>query len=154
MTPSTTDVPGLRDFVIPQCICTDSDFVNGPEDSPGTPTCSQGRWVDITNQQQQGSFGGLENGLMTVADLIAFADSALATDCARSTGVCGSSTCATAFDPDDPIRIGEIEWALRALNECFSGHSMANSALPPQLLNNCTCKDVSSQASGLACPIS
>ena len=134
--PPPFPLPGLGDFVIPSCICTDSDFDNS-NDQPGTPSCSDGRFVDLTNQLQQGPFAGLEDGLTTVNGLIAFADSALASDC-NGNGIC-TNTCGTAFAPDDPVRIGEMEWALQAINECFSGRSQVDHTSAPRLLDATNC---------------
>jgi hypothetical protein len=119
--------PGLGDFVLPQCLCTNTTAYG----DCGTA----GRWIDNSNQQLQGRAAGLEDGLTTVDDLIAQADEALGSDCNRS-GVC-SSTCSTAFAPPDPIRIGEIEWTLKAVNECFSGTGADGQ--PPRVVSGCTC---------------
>jgi hypothetical protein len=106
---------GLGDFVLPACLCTNSTaFATQP-----TLDCRVGRKIDNTAQQIQGAAAGLEDGMTTVDDLIAQADEALGSDCNRS-GVC-ASTCGTAFAPPDPIRIGELEWTLQSVNECFSG---------------------------------
>jgi hypothetical protein len=95
-------------------ICTGNSQCPG-----GTCPAAQGggRVIDNSSQQQQGAAAGLEDGLTTVNDLIAQTDEALSADCTRS-GVC-SDTCGTAFTAPDPIRIGEMELALQAINECF-----------------------------------
>ncbi len=101
---------GLGNFVLPTCLCTDTKAF---------ADCQVGRRINNTAQQQQGKWAGLEDGITTVNDVIAFADQALGSDCNRS-GVC-TSTCSTAFAPPDPIRIGEMAWTLQSVNECFSG---------------------------------
>jgi len=103
--------PSLGDFIVPACLCT----AKCPH-LPGGGAC---RRINNTNQQNQGGGGGLEDGNTTVNDLIAFADQALSADCGRG-GSC-TQTCSTAFAPPDPVRIGEITWALQAINECFAG---------------------------------
>jgi hypothetical protein len=135
---TTVGVEGVGDFVIPQCICTDSDF---GDDIPNNPdSCRNGRWINLTQELIQGPYGGLENGLTTVNDLIAFANVALSSSCSQS-GHCGESACSTAFFPDDPIRVGEMEYALRAVNECFSGHVHGASG-PPHLIDRYNCMGV------------
>jgi hypothetical protein len=112
-------LPGLGDFIIPPCLCTNTT-------AAVSPSCSAGRKIDNTNQQVQGAAAGLEDGLTTVSDLIAFADQALGSDCSGS-GIC-TSTCGTAFAPPDPVRIGEMAWALQSINECFSGTAPGGAA--------------------------
>jgi hypothetical protein len=82
------------------------------------PTPGGCRLINNSNQQNQGGGGGIEDGITTVRDLIDFADQALSAGCERG-GSC-IQTCSTAFAPPDPVRIGEMAWALQAINECFA----------------------------------
>jgi hypothetical protein len=106
--------PALGDMVIPPCLCTDLC----PYSGTSNPTGGGCRRINNTTQQNQGGGGGLEDGITTVNDLLDFADQALSADCSRG-GSC-TQTCGTAFAPPDPVRIGEMSWALQAINECFA----------------------------------
>ncbi len=110
------DRTGLGDFILPVPVCTGSNCVANLCTATNCPT---GRSLDTTGMMWQGLAAGIENGQMTVNDLIAMADQILSADCG-SAGSC-TNTCGTAFAPPDPIRVCDVAGALDAVNGCFHG---------------------------------
>jgi hypothetical protein len=100
-----TTPPGLASFVLPTRLCTTN--------------CPRGRVVNPNPMKFQTGAVGVADGQTTVAGLLAFADQAL------SVTHCRAGTCTETNDkavlPPNPIRLSDIENALRAVNECFQG---------------------------------
>ena len=100
-----TTPPGLERFVLPSRLCTTA--------------CPQGRVVNPNPMRFQTDAVGVADGITTVGGLIAFADQVLGeTHCRPGTCVATSRKAAL---PPNPIRLSDVETALRAVNECFRG---------------------------------
>lgn len=97
--------PGLAELVLPTRLCTTK--------------CPSGRVVNPNPMIFQTGAVGVADGLSTVGGLLALADQALSVTHCRP-GTC-SSTDATAIFPPNPIRMSDIQNALRVVNECFQG---------------------------------
>ena len=95
---------GLANFLLPRRLCTTK--------------CPAGRDIDPTTMERQAAAVGIADGLTSVGDLLALANQALSSHCAR--GTC-DDTARSAFAPPNPIRIGSIEVALGSIAECFAG---------------------------------
>jgi hypothetical protein len=96
---------GLGDFVLPTRLCT--------------TLCPKGRIVNPNPMVFQTGAVGVADGQTTVAGLLAFADQAISVRQCRP-GTC-TETNGKAVLPPNPIRLSDVENALRAVNECSRG---------------------------------